>query len=206
MMNPNDIWEERYSAQEFAYGKEPNVYLQERLQGLKPGKILFPADGEGRNSVYAASLGWEAFAFDLSAAGRNKALQLAESRNVKINYQVGDFTELGYKPEEFDAIALIYAHFPSAIKSTYHKKLSSYLKKGGTLIFEAFSKSHIAYNSKNPAVGGPRDLATLFSVEEIHSDFHDFEIIELAEKEVELNEGVYHIGLGSVIRFTGIKK
>lgn len=206
MVNPVNMWDERYGAKEFAYGKEANEYLKERLEGVKPGKILFPADGEGRNSVYAASLGWEASAFDLSSAGRNKALQLAESRNVEIDYQVGNLEELNYKPEQFDAIALIYAHFPSGIKSTIHRRLNTYLKRGGLLIFEAFSKSHIEYNSKNPGVGGPKDLATLFSVEEIESDFPDFEIHELAEKETQLNEGLYHIGLGSVIRFAGIKK
>jgi len=54
-------------------------------------------------------------------------------------------------------------------------------------------------------VGGPKDLDTLFSIEEIKPDFSDYEIIELSETEVELNEGKFHIGLGSVIRFVGRK-
>jgi len=32
------------------------------------------------------------------------------------------------------------------------------------------------------------------------------EIIELVEKEIELSEGLFHNGLGSVIRFVGRKK
>jgi hypothetical protein len=83
--------------------------------------------------------------------------------------------------------------------------LSTYLKKGGKVIFEAFSKKHIDYNTKNEKVGGPKDIDTLFSKEEIVNDFKEFEIIELSEKEVELNEGKYHIGKGSVIRFVGKK-
>ncbi|MEI2740578.1 MAG: hypothetical protein V9F01_17525 [Chitinophagaceae bacterium] len=46
----------------------------------------------------------------------------------------------------------------------------------------------------------------MFSTEEIEADFADYEIIELTEKEIELNEGLYHNGRGSVIRFTGRKK
>jgi hypothetical protein len=62
------------------------------------------------------------------------------------------------------------------------------------------------YQTKNPAVGGPRDLGSLFSLEEIKNDFNDFEFLELEEKEIELSEGQFHTGLGSVIRFVGIKK
>jgi hypothetical protein len=69
-----------------------------------------------------------------------------------------------------------------------------------------FSKNHIQYNSINPKVGGPKDIDQLFSIEEIKKDFQDFEIIELIETEVELSEGNFHIGLGSVIRFIGKKE
>jgi hypothetical protein len=55
-------------------------------------------------------------------------------------------------------------------------------------------------------VGGPKDIAMLFSQDELRSDFANYEIIELAEKEIELNEGLFHIGKGSVIRFVGRKK
>lgn len=60
-----DRWNERYSKEEFAYGEEPNQYLKEQLEKLDVGKILFPAEGEGRNGVYAAKLGWNVFAFDI---------------------------------------------------------------------------------------------------------------------------------------------
>jgi hypothetical protein len=46
----------------------------------------------------------------------------------------------------------------------------------------------------------------LYSIEEIKKDFKDFEIIELIETEVELSEGSFHIGLGSVVRFIGRKE
>ncbi len=201
-----DFWNERYSDSEFVYGEDANNFLKEQLEKLLPGNILFPADGEGRNSVFAATKGWEVSAFDISEAGKKKALQLADKNNVEIDYQVGEISDLDYKTEQFDAIALIYAHFPGNIKSSCHKKIEKLLRKGGIIIFEAFSKNHLNYNSKNPAVGGPKDLDALFSIEEIRADFSNYEIIELSETEVELNEGKFHIGLGSVIRFVGRKK
>jgi 2-polyprenyl-3-methyl-5-hydroxy-6-metoxy-1,4-benzoquinol methylase len=184
-------WDDRYSSTEFAYGEQPNNYLKEQLIKIPAGTILFPAEGEGRNAVYAATLGWKAYAFDISVEGKKKAMQLANKNNVDINYEVAEFQSLKYQLHQFDAMALIYAHFPADVKSGYHKTLTTYLRPGGVVIFEAFSKKHLDYVTKN---------------EEIQSDFENFEIIELTEQEVQLNEGLYHIGNGSVLRFVGRKK
>ncbi len=199
-------WDDRYSKKEFAYGEEPNRYLKEQLIKIPVGTILFPAEGEGRNSVYAATLGWTVFAFDQSMEGKKKAMLLMDKNHVEIDYQVGEFQSLTYQANQFDTIALIYAHFPADKKSSYHKILATYLRPGGIVIFEAFSKSHLDYNSKNEKVGGPKEIGMLFSTGEIKSDFNNFEIMELAEVEIELNEGLFHNGQGSVIRFTGRKK
>lgn len=201
-----DRWNQRYSNPEFAYGKEPNSFLKEELEKLKPGTILFPAEGEGRNAVFAAKLGWTVHAFDISAEGQKKALQLAEKNGVTVNYQVGQLADLNYAEGSFDAIALIYAHFPAAIKSNMHHALSRLLRPGGTLIFEAFSKHHIYYQSINQKVGGPKDAPSLYSTDELRTDFAGFNITLLEEAEIILHEGRYHNGLGSVIRFVGEKQ
>ena len=199
-------WNERFSAEEFAYGEDPNLYLKEQLEKFPKGKILFGAEGEGRNAVFAARLGWTVSAFDISVEGKKKAQKLAEKNKVTLDYRIGELENLQFQPEEFDTIGLIYAHFPAEIKSLYHKTLDKYLRKGGIIIFEAFSKNHLEYVTKNEKVGGPRDLQSLFSIDEIKSDFPNYEVIELVEKEIELNEGLFHNGTGSVIRFVGRKK
>ncbi len=199
-------WNERFSAEEFAYGEEPNLYLKEQIEKLPTGKILFAAEGEGRNAVFAARLGWTVSAFDISIEGKKKAQRLAEKNKVTLDYRVGELETLQFQPEEFDAVALIYAHFPAEIKSFYHKTLDTYLRKGGIIIFEAFSKKHLEYVTKNEKVGGPRDIQSLFSIDEIKSDFANYEVIELVEKEIELSEGLFPNGTGSVIRFVGQKK
>ena len=200
------IWEDRYGQDEYAFGIEPNEYLKNQLLKIRPGTILFPAEGEGRNAVFAAKMGWTASAFDISNNGRNKALKLAKDSNVTIDYRIGELPELGYTDAQFDAIALIYAHFPAAIRSEYHQLADTYLRKGGIIIIESFSKNHLEYRQRNEKVGGPKDLDSLFSIEEIKSDFQQYDIIELAEEVIDLQEGIYHNGQGSVIRFVGRKK
>lgn len=199
-------WDKRYSQQEYAYGELPNKFLKAELEKLPTGKILFPAEGEGRNAVYAAKLEWKVSAFDISSEGKKKAMRLAAENQVSLDYQIGQLPELHYQDNQFDVIALIYAHFPADIKSAYHQLLSNYLRDGGMIIFEAFSKTHLEYRLKDEKIGGPADLDSLFSVDEISSDFKNYEIIELAEKEIELSEGLYHNGKGSVIRFIGKKQ
>ena len=206
MNNWTQRWNDRYSSEEFAYGEDPNNYLKEQLEKLNPGAILFPAEGEGRNAIFAAKSGWKVSAFDISEEGKNKALKLAAANNVSIDYQVGEFETLDFQKEQFDTIALIYAHFPAEIKSAIHKQLDKLLRKNGIVIFEAFSKTHLEYLAINEKVGGPKDIESLFSIEEIQGDFSNYEIIILEEKEIELNEGVFHNGKGSVIRFVGKKK
>ena len=206
MNNWTQRWNDRYSSEEFAYGEDPNNYLKEQLEKLNPGAILFPAEGEGRNAIFAAKSGWKVSAFDISEEGKNKALKLAAANNVSIDYQVGELETLDFQEEQFDTIALIYAHFPAEIKSAIHKQLDKLLRKNGIVIFEAFSKKHIEYLAVNEKVGGPKDIESLFSIEEIQGDFSNYEIIILEEKEIELNEGLFHNGKGSVIRFIGKKK
>ncbi len=201
----SQFWNDRYAAKEYVYGETPNLFFKEQIEKLKPVKILLPAEGEGRNAVFAAKLGWEVSAFDQSSEGQNKAIKLANKNAVEINYTVGEFNNITYTQNHFDLIALIYAHFPGNLKSEYNQKLTTYLKHDGLVIFEAFGKNHLTYREKNPKIGGPDNVEMLYSIEEIKTDFSNFEILLLEEKIIELAEGDHHVGIGSVIRFVGKK-
>lgn len=50
-----EMWDKRYGNTEYAYGEEPNAFFKKTLDKLDlKGSILLPAEGEGRNAVYAA--------------------------------------------------------------------------------------------------------------------------------------------------------
>lgn len=201
-----EFWNERYSQKEWAYGEGPNVFIKEKLKQFTSGKILFPAEGEGRNAVYAAQLGWDVSAFDYSRSGKEKAMELAELNQVQIDYKVNAFLEEDYVPESFDAICNVFVHFEPELKTKMHKRLDGYLKKGGLFIIEAYSKEHRAINKLNPAVGGPPSADNMYSIEEIRNDFSAYDILHLNVEQVDLNEGLYHVGMSSVLRFIGRKK
>ncbi len=73
-------WNDRFSANEYVYGKEPNGFLVEAAQQLPKGKVLCIAEGEGRNSVYLATLGFDVTAWDYAPAGLEKTKQLADEK------------------------------------------------------------------------------------------------------------------------------
>jgi hypothetical protein len=206
MQHPKDLWNNRYEAEAFAYGEQPNVYLQTQIDKYPAARILFPAEGEGRNAVYAASKGWAVEACDWSLAGQTKALGLAAKKGVNIQYRVGDLADLSYPIADFDAIGLIYAHFLPAQKQAYHQLLDTYLRVGGLIFFEAFSKKHPEYQQNYPNIGGPKDPDMLFSLQEIESFFPNYAFLECEETSVELSEGIYHNGVGAVLRFVAQKK
>jgi SAM-dependent methyltransferase len=196
------FWNDRYGASEYAYGEEPNEYFALHLSRINlSGTILLAAEGEGRNAVFAAQRGWAVRAFDLSEEGQRKARQLAEKVGVSIDYQISSADDYAITPHSVDALGLIYAHFPAAVKNALNQRLSEAVKPGGYVIFEAFSKQQLGHPS-----GGPKDVAMLFSLDEVVNAFRDFEVIELAEEQIGLREGLYHNGPGSVIRFVGRKK
>ena len=195
-----EFWDERYGKAEFAYGTAPNDFFKEWIDTQKPGTILFPCEGEGRNAVYAATKGWNVFAFDYSKKGKEKAEQLAASLKVTIKYEVSD--ALYFKSEQkFDAIILIFAHFPVDIRKNIHKRMSSMLNPGGTIILEAFNTRQIENES-----GGPRTEELLYTIKLLKDDFSELEVQLLENKEIQLYEGRFHEGKADVVRLIAKKK
>ena len=202
-----EFWNERFGHNEYAYGTEPNEFFKQSVDSYKPkGKILMPAEGEGRNAVYAAKTGLEVFAFDTSEQGQKKALQLAKKENVKITYEICTFPNLTLMDDTFDVLGLVFAHFPPDIRESFHNILGSMVKPNGLVILEGFSKENLKLREANPNIGGPRSLDMLFSTEQIQNDFSEFDILKLEQTLTELNEGKFHKGIASVIRFIGKRK
>lgn len=201
-----EFWDSRYSDAEYAYGEEPNEYVKQQLVKYPAGKALFPAEGEGRNCVYAATLGWDAYAFDISSEGKKKALALAAKKQVTIHYDVCGVEETAYAPASFDAMILCYSHFPAALKPVFYQQLNSYMRSGAVVIMEVFSKNHVQYQRINEHAGGPKDPGMLYDEAEIRSLFADYDVIELQELHTQLNEGSLHSAMSCVLRFTGVKR
>lgn len=195
-----EFWNDRYAKETYVYGTSPNAFFKEQLRLIDVGTILLPAEGEGRNAVHAAKQGWEVYAFDFSHEAKQKAIKLSEERGVSIHYELASFDEITFRPDFFDCIALFFVHVHSDVRKTYHQKIVEWLKPGGTLLLEGFSKEQI-----NKPSGGPKNIDMLFSGKELTDDFNSLRHIEIYDLNTHLDEGSFHLGKASVIRMKGIK-
>lgn len=203
MNNPHEFWNSRYAKARFVYGTKPNDWFAKCLLGLANGTLLLPAEGEGRNAVYATKLGWKVNAVDFSESAKTKALQLAEREKVNLaSYELGDLANFRFKINHYDAVGLIYVHIPSEWRSAFHQKMEQSLKRGGHIIIEAFEKSQLGKNG-----GGPKNLDQLYELEAIKDDFQEITWLHAEHlPNHKLKEGDGHNGDASVIRLFGEKK
>jgi len=195
-----DAWNARFSGDGWAYGKEPNAWLEERI---KPGtgKALVPADGEGRNAVWIASLGYDTTVFDLSDIGREKCALLAAEKGVEVVYEVDDLSIRDFSTSTYDLIACSWFHVPWSMFCEHYPRMLSSLKSGGEFICEGYHTSQMDMTS-----GGPKSLDLLWDLDEVMEVISEGFIIKHAKVEtVELDESDLHRGPAHVVRLHLIK-
>lgn len=192
--NPGRHWDERYGEEPTVYGVKPNAFFARQLVRLPLGRILLPGDGEGRNAVHAAQLGWSVRSFDASPVGVAKSLAMAEEKGVSIEAEVARCED--WSPGEvFDVIGLFYLHLPAGLRADFHARTVQWLKPGGIVVLEGFAPGQLRFGS-----GGPKALDMLFSADVLERDFSGLEVTYAATLEVELDEGPYHQGTAEVTR------
>lgn len=195
----NLFWDKRYEENTTVYGEAPNVFFKSFIDTHKPGSLLLPAEGEGRNAIYAASKGWEVDAFDFSKVAKEKALKLAAEKKLSINYENNNIEDF-IPTKQYNAVGLIYVHLPESVRKIFHQKIYQSITTGGFLVFEAFAKEQLKYTS-----GGPKDITMLYDATSICSDFQFLNILSCGQKKVALNEGVFHSGNAEVLQLIGQK-
>ncbi|MFM2442339.1 MAG: hypothetical protein RL449_981, partial [Bacteroidota bacterium] len=100
----------------------------------------------------------------------------------------------------FEVIALTYFHLPIEIRLPFYVNCVSWLKPGGKILIEGFSKKQLGLNS-----GGPKNIDWLFSAKELENEFPRLKIILNEEKQRILDEGPLHQGLAEVVQFIAQK-
>lgn len=194
------MWDERYAANEYVYGTEPNSFLVDHTHMLQ-APILSLAEGEGRNAAYLASQGLQVHGVDGSRVGLEKAKALARSKGVHITTEVADLSVFIPEANSYGSVVSIFAHLPSALRHRLYPLVEQGLKAGGTIVLEAYSEDQLELES-----GGPKDLDMLMTEEKIQKEFPHCEPIILRQLMREVNEGIFHHGNASVIQFIGRKK
>ena len=195
------MWDERYSAQEYVYGTNPNKFLEANVSSIPKGKVLSLAEGEGRNAIFLASQGYSVTAVDSSLVGLNKARKLAEENGVIVEFIHTDLAEYDLGENKWDGIVSIFCPLPSSIRKQLHKKVEAALKRNGVFLLEAYTPAQLKYGT-----GGGNSVDVMQSKESLSLELAGLKFKHLIELERDVVEGIYHTGIGAVVQAIASKE
>jgi SAM-dependent methyltransferase len=196
-----ELWDDRYSSEDYLYGVEPNDFLVEQVAGIGPGRALCIAEGEGRNAVFLAGLGFEVTAVDQSVEGGRKTLALAAERGVEVEVVTCDLAEYDLGADRWDLIVSIFAHLPPAVRTDVFMRLPRALAPGGTLILEAYRPEQASRDT-----GGPPDPERLYDLPTLEREIVGLDVVLAREAEREVIEGRGHTGAGAVVQLVARRR
>ena len=182
-------WDERYQSVPWAYGQEPNDFLLQEVESLgslwgnfSGRRVLCLADGEGRNGVHLARLGFTVTCLDFSNHARAKALRWAEQCGVELDYPLVDLNGYEFEPQAWDLIVSIFFQPPAPTRERLYAGLSHALKDQGRFILEA---KHDSTNAKSERYPGGLTL---------QQNIKPLQAVRVKDCVRTLNEGPFHQG------------
>jgi len=194
------MWDERYSEPGYAYGADPNDFLVSVAGRIPRGKVLCLAEGEGRNAVFLAGLGYEVTAVDTSIVGLEKAESLARERGVSIETVNADLSQYPIEETSWQGIVSIYCHLPPVVRAAVHERCLRGLAPNGVFVLEGFTPRQLEL-----ATGGPKSRELLMELGVIRQELPGLRLEIGREIEREVVEGKYHKGNAAVVQILAVK-
>ena len=178
-----EIYDRIYGAKEITYGEgQPADILVKAMEYLNHGSALEIGSGEGRNSLFLASEGFQVTAVDLSEVGMDKLKAKLEENNLTAEIIISDIIEFDFTTN-YDLIISTYTlfHLSKEKALALIEKIKSHTTVGGLNILTTFTEQSDFYtlgHGENEFYCKPNQLKTLYS---------DWEILKYEEVEVETN-------------------
>lgn len=179
-------WDKRYADSELIWSAGPNQFVEAACAGLKPGRAVDLAAGEGRNALWLASRGWQVKAVDFSQVALDKGAEIERRRTealgvsraadvdprTAVDWECGDATS--WRGTGYDLAVLAYLQLPALQLAAATRNSFDALVPGGTFLLVAHDASNLTEGT-----GGPQDPALLPTADQVLSDLagRDFEVI-----------------------------
>jgi SAM-dependent methyltransferase len=181
-------WNQRYEGTELVWTIRPNRFLVAEVEGMKPGRALDLACGEGRHAIWLAGLFWDVRAVDFSDVAIAKGRELAERHAVQVEWEVADLTGYVPEPESADLVIVFYLQLPAEERTPILRRAASAVAPGGTFLLVAHHSRNLEHGH-----GGPKIPDVLYSPEDVVADLEssglEIERAEAVERPVETPEG-----------------
>jgi len=153
--HPDDLtqatWDARYSGSTRVWSGNPNPRLVEhvtRLQasGTAPGTALDVGAGEGADSVWLASQGWQVTALDISEVALGRVAQHATDSGVadRVTTVHHDLTTDAPLPGTYDLVSAQFWHPPADQRAENLARIGAAVRPGGTLLIVGHHPADLA--------------------------------------------------------------
>ena len=91
----------------------PLQLLQETVRHLRPGKVIEPGMGRGRNAIWLAGLGWDVTGYDIAKDALTVAQANATRAGVKVTALEGNHDTFDFGTNQWDLILCAYCYMRS---------------------------------------------------------------------------------------------
>jgi SAM-dependent methyltransferase len=191
-----EFWNGRFASDAYVFGTRPAAFVVDNAHYIAGrSRVLVPADGEGRNSVYLAELGHRVVATDIADAGIAKARRLADARGAYVEFKLLDLRGWAWPESGFDAVVGVFIQFaPPDFRDEIFAGMKRAVRPGGVVLLHGYTPKQLDYGT-----GGPSAVEQLYTEDLLRASFADFEILRIESGVRDLDEGEGHKGLSAVI-------
>jgi SAM-dependent methyltransferase len=173
-------WDRRYGGPDRLWSATPNPWVALTVGGWAPGRAADLGAGEGRHSVWLATLGWQVTAVDFSTVGIARGRAGAQELGVKVDWVVADVRTWQPPTPTFDLVLVAYLHLGDDVIA----KARGWLAPGGALVVLGH-----ALRNLTDGVGGPSDARLLHTEAEYRAGSEGLVVEQLGEVIRHLPEG-----------------
>jgi SAM-dependent methyltransferase len=178
-----EMWDKRFA--EEGWPSEPDPFLVELAEDLRPGRGLDLGSGPGRNSLWLAARGWEMTLVDASRVGLQQARAAADKMGLSISTVHADVAEWRPESQDYDLVVVANLHLGPELLALVLSYSSRALRPGGHLFV-------VGHHISNLGVHGPPDPDRLFTEDIIREVLPDDLRIEVLQTKERVPDHLHH--------------
>jgi 2-polyprenyl-3-methyl-5-hydroxy-6-metoxy-1,4-benzoquinol methylase len=152
-----DRFNKLYSAPSDLFSTAPSAFLARTINGLKPGRALDVAMGQGRNSVFLAKQGWDVTGYDIADTGLEAARAAAEKSGLRIHTVHATHDDFDFGKEQWDLIVMTYT-LADMENTAFLRRVKDSLKPGGIVVVEQMNAGGTGKGPANALYRSFQDL------------------------------------------------
>ena len=169
-------WDQRYSASPQVFRAEPDHTLVELVGALPAGRAVDLGAGEGRNSLWLASRGWNTTAVDASGVALQRLEANALAQGLHVSTLVADlvpYLEAAVsRGEHFGLVVMAYVHPGPEQRPGLLSAAASAVAPGGHLFV-------VGHHLSSLGKAGPPDPDRLYVEDDVRDALTGLELLRL---------------------------